>query len=124
MTIKSLAFTLDINGDGVLRPWEYLEALKWLYQLPGRLVIEGLGNIPIVASTLNIQASQATGYSSLYGIAATLISLVCWMALFCTVASLTSRERDNAVASKQMKPLSLPAPPGMGIKRRHTHLHG
>lgn len=124
MTIRSLAFTLDINGDGTLSPWEYLEALKWLYQLPGRLVIEGLGNIPIVASTLNIQASQATGYSSLYGVAATLISLICWMALFCSIASLTSRERGGAMIGKK-KPLALPAPPGMGIKHRHTrHLHG
>lgn len=121
MKMKSLDFALDINGDGVFSPWEYLEALKWIYQLPGRLVMESLGNIPVVASTLNIQASEATGYASLYGLTVTLISLLCWLVLFCSIISLTSRERNARKTAR--KTLLLPAPPGMGMKHPRRHLH-
>ncbi|MFA5489056.1 MAG: hypothetical protein WC284_07525 [Candidimonas sp.] len=122
MNIKSLDFALDINGDGVFSPWEYLEALKWIYQLPGRLVIEGLGNIPFVASALNIQASEATGYASLYGLTPTLISLLCWLVLICAILSLTSRDGRNGEAVSK-KTLLLPPPPGMRMKRSHRHVH-
>lgn len=81
MDIQALNFALDIDGDGHIARWEVVHALKWGFTLPGRLLIEGLGNIPVVAQTLGIQASAATGYASFNSFLATVLNLLFWVGL-------------------------------------------
>lgn len=90
MYIRSLAFSIDTNNDGLYSVWELWEVAKAIYRLPGNLVVEGLGNLPWVASFLNINASASTGYSSLNGTLAIALSLVFWVAILFTVLTVTS----------------------------------
>ena len=79
MNIHALQFALDIDRDGAIAGWEIVETLKWVFSLPGRLMVEGLGNIPIVADTFGIQASAATGYASFHSLLATVLTLLFWV---------------------------------------------
>lgn len=82
MELQALNYVLDIDGDGQIAGWEAIHAIKWGFSLPGRLIIEGLGNIPLVAETLGIQASAATGYASFNSLLATVLNLLFWVILF------------------------------------------
>ena len=90
MALQSLQYTLDTNLDGSLSAWEIWEAAKFLYRLPGNLAVEGMGNIPMLADALRIQASPATGYESLGGTLSLAISLVAWVALLFWLLTVTS----------------------------------
>lgn len=90
MAIQTLNFTVDLNNDGAYSLWELWLVAKELYRVPGNLAVEGLGNIPVVAEWLNIRASEATGYASLNGTLAVLISLLFWTALLFTALSYLS----------------------------------
>lgn len=81
MNIQALHFVLDIDGNGTIERWEVLDAAKWFFSLPGRLLVEGLGNIPLIADTFGIRASAATGYASFHGLLATGASLIFWVLL-------------------------------------------
>ncbi|MFV0283009.1 MAG: hypothetical protein ACK5JE_04370 [Castellaniella sp.] len=79
MNIQALQFVLDVDGNGSVAGWEIIGALKWAFTLPGRLLVEGLGNIPPIADTFDIQASAATGYDSLHSLLATILTLLFWI---------------------------------------------
>jgi len=76
MNIQALHFVLDIDGNGSVAGWEIIDALKWGFSLPGRLMVEGLGNIPFIAQAFGIQASAATGYASFHSLLATALNLL------------------------------------------------
>ncbi|MDS1140828.1 hypothetical protein RE432_10310 [Pusillimonas sp. SM2304] len=99
MNIESLNLVIDLNRDGAYSPWELWEAVKWVYRLPGNLLVEGLGHIPYLSTLLNIQASEATGYRSLNGSLSVTLSLMLWVvAIFSllTWLSPTVDEPDDA----------------------------
>lgn len=79
MNIYALQFVLDVDHDGSIAGWEILETMKWAFSLPGRLVVEGLGNIPLIADTFGIEASAATGYASFHSLLATVLTLLFWV---------------------------------------------
>jgi hypothetical protein len=79
MNIQALHFVLDIDGNGSVAGWEIIDALKWGFSLPGRLMVEGLGNIPFIAQAFGIQASAATGYASFHSLLATALNLLFWV---------------------------------------------
>ncbi|WP_397474261.1 hypothetical protein [Pusillimonas sp.] len=91
MWIESFNLVLDANNDGAISPAEAWHVFKWLYQLPGNLVIELLGNIPPVAHLLHISASADTGYGSLGGGLATVLSLLIWLLVLIQCSSLRER---------------------------------
>lgn len=101
MNIQSLQFVLDINRDGRYSTWEYWEAIKWVYTLPGRLLVEFLGNIPTVASTVGIRASAQDGYASLGSIWVTAISLIFWVAVLIWLMSLHRNDEPDQTAVSQ-----------------------
>jgi len=92
MNIQSLHLVLDLNHDGSYSLWELWEAVKFVYRLPGNLLVEGLGHIPYVSSALGIQASPAAGYASLDGLLATGLSLLVWIAVIFALLTLASPE--------------------------------
>ncbi len=121
MHIETLNFSMDINGDGVYSRWEIWETLVWAYRLPGNLVVEGLGNVPVLSDLLGIQASQATGYASLNGPVAVALSLVFWLGLIVGALALTSRESRPAKTRKPEVKL-LPWQPDHKV-RYHSNRH-
>jgi len=102
MNVHSFIWATDLNGDGAYSPWEILEAVKWVFRLPGNLLLEGLGNVPYVSSLLHIQASEATGYGSLNSGLAASLSLLIWAVGIFTVLSLTSS--SDAQAESESSP--------------------
>ncbi|MBV2181791.1 MAG: hypothetical protein KUL86_11245 [Castellaniella sp.] len=115
MNIQALHFMLDADGNGVIAGWEILAALKWFFTLPGRLLVEGLGNIPIIADAFGIQASQATGYASFHGLLATGSSLVFWVLVLYLMTRIGSSHEDDSA------PIAPPAVPGMPHYRGPKH---
>lgn len=91
MWIESFNLVLDANHDGAISLAEAWHVFGWLYQLPGNLVIEVLGAIPPVANLLQIQASAETGYGSLNGGLATVISLLIWLLVVIQLAGLREK---------------------------------
>jgi hypothetical protein len=114
MAIRSLNYVIDVNANGSISLWELWEFAKFIYRLPGNLVVEGLGNLPYVAPALNLHASAAQGYSSLNGTLAVALSLVFWVAVLFAVltwASPTDVTRTDNDADTAMKPLNTSAAP-------------
>ncbi|NYT85430.1 hypothetical protein [Pollutimonas harenae] len=104
MNIQSFVWTIDLNGNGAYSAWELWEAAKWVYRIPGNLLLEGLGHVPYLSSLLHIHASEATGYASLNGGMASLLSLVIWVAAIFSVLTLSSPtvyEDDSTLDSGQ-----------------------
>src|SRR5690606_16759845 len=95
MNIQSFAWAIDLNGDGTYSMWETWEAARWVFRLPGNLLLEGLGHIPYLSSLLNIQASEATGYSSLNGGLASSLSLLIWVVAITSLLNRTSATDDE-----------------------------
>jgi len=94
MKIESLHLVVDLNHDGAYSMWELWESVKFVYRLPGNLIVEGLGHIPY-ASTLGIRASEATGYGSLNGLLAVTLSLLFWIVVVFSILTLSSPVADN-----------------------------
>src|SRR5690606_16206524 len=124
MNIEALRLVIDINRDGAYSPWEIWQAVKWVYRLPGNLLVEGLGHVPYLSTALNIQASEATGYHRLNGSLSVSISLIFWVAVIFIVLHLLSPTEDvpdeahdntTALAGHGMQPLGIPT---------HTQRHG
>lgn len=91
MWIESFNLVVDTNHDGAITLAEAWHIFGWLYQLPGNLVIELVGAVPPVANLLHIQASAATGYGSLHGGLATVVSLLVWLLLLIQLAGLREK---------------------------------
>lgn len=105
MQIMSLSHKLDVDGDGTLSRWEVLETLKWVYHLPGNLIMEGLGHVPYLSGWLGIEASAATGYGSFGSLPSVVLSLLVWLALFCGLISLRlpARRREPSVSEPPLR---------------------
>lgn len=103
MNVRSFVWATDLNGDGSYSMWEIWEAARWVFRLPGNLLLEGLGHVPYLSSLLNIQASEATGYGSLNGGLASSLSLLIWVVVITSVLSLSSStaDEDNSAASSR-----------------------
>jgi len=95
MNIQSLNLVLDINRDGAYSLWEIWEAVKWVYRLPGNLLVEGLGHTPYLSTLLNIHASEATGYRSLNGTLSVTLSLMLWVFAIFSLLTLLSPTVDE-----------------------------
>lgn len=96
MNIESLNLVIDLNRDGAYSLWEIWEAVKWVYRLPGNLLVEGLGHIPYLSTLLNVQASEATGYRSLNGSLSVTLSLMLWVVAIFSLLTLLSPTVDEA----------------------------
>ncbi|MGB6241587.1 MAG: hypothetical protein WBF69_03790 [Castellaniella sp.] len=99
MNIHALRFVLDIDGNGTIAGWEVIAALKWGFTLPGRLLVEGLGNIPLIANTFDIQASAATGYASFNGLLATGASLLFWVLILYGLTRIGAQNDTESAAN-------------------------
>ncbi|MFW7340131.1 hypothetical protein V0R37_01135 [Pollutimonas sp. H1-120] len=95
MKIESLHLVVDINHDGAYSLWELWESVKFVYRLPGNLLVEGLGHIPYLSSFLGIKASEATGYGSLDGLLSVTLSLLFWIVVLFSVLTLSSPSTDE-----------------------------
>ncbi|WP_323016607.1 hypothetical protein [Castellaniella sp.] len=104
MNIQALRFVLDIDGNGAIAGWEIIDALKWGFSLPGRLLVEGLGNIPIIADTFNIQASAATGYASFHSLLAAGSNLLFWVLLLYGLTRIGARRSTESAAEPPATP--------------------
>lgn len=122
MNIQALHFVLDVDGNGSVAGWEVIDALKWAFSLPGRLMVEGLGNIPFIADTFGIRASAATGYASFHSLLATVLTLLFWVGCLVLVTRIgADRKAPDAAA---FDTAAAPGTPGMpryrGPKARKT----
>lgn len=118
MNIQALHFVLDIDGNGSFAGWEVIEALKWAFSLPGRLMVEGLGNIPPIADTFHIQASAATGYASFHSLLATALNLLFWVGCLVLITRIGA---DRKAANPDAAPQDAPGMPHYrGPKARKT----
>lgn len=102
MKIEALNFYIDMNGDGRYNGWEVWETVKWVYRLPGNLLIEGVGNVPLLANLLGVQASETTGYASFNNWMVVGFSLLFWLALLIFLASF-KRDTDTAPEASQQQ---------------------
>ena len=122
MNIQALHFVLDIDGNGSVAGWEIIVALKWAFSLPGRLMVEGLGNIPLVADTFHIQASAATGYASFHSLLATVLTLLFWVGCLVLITRVGADRKTADAAAPDTA--TAPGAPGMphyrGPKARKT----
>ncbi|GAA0775114.1 hypothetical protein ABRZ04_04205 [Castellaniella ginsengisoli] len=121
MNIQALHFVLDIDGNGSVSGWEVVAALKWAFSLPGRLMVEGLGNIPPIADAFGIQASAATGYASFHSLLATVLTLAFWVGCLILITRIGAHRATIGTAAAEAEP---PVAPGMphyrGPKTRKT----
>ncbi|MHA3903192.1 hypothetical protein ACTPOE_06385 [Castellaniella sp. WN] len=120
MNIQALHFVLDIDGNGSVAGWEIIEALKWAFSLPGRLMVEGLGNIPFVADTFHIQASAATGYASFHSLPATVLTLLFWVGCLVLITRIGADRKVDAADTNAASAGSDGTPHYRGPKARKT----
>lgn len=118
MNIQALHFVLDIDGNGAIAGWETLNALKWGFTLPGRLLTEALGNIPWVADTFGIQASAATGYASFHSLLATGSSLVFWVLILYGLTCIGARRNIDKAPAQPPRVPGMPHYRGPQPKKR------
>ncbi len=121
MNIQSLHLVADINGDGSYSLWEIWEIVRFIYRLPGNLLVEGLGHLPYVSTLLGIHASPAAGYSSLGGMLSVTLSLLFWVAILFTVLNLTSPTVQDPEESAPRTPEADPATLGHHGPDSGTH---
>lgn len=105
MYIRTLQWSMDINGDGKLSMWEIWETLRWAFQIPGNLILEAVGQFPALASLLHIQASASTGYASLNSVPAKALTLLFWIGLFLWVVSRGNKSTAKAKHTTLLLPL-------------------
>jgi hypothetical protein len=120
MNIQALHFVLDLDSDGSVAGWEAVEALKWAFSLPGRLMVEGLGHIPFIADTFDIHASPATGYGSFHGLLATALTLLFWVGCLVLVTRVGATPDAPAEAADAEPPRPAGMPHYRGPKARKT----
>lgn len=112
MWIESFNVGLDANLDGWVSLAEAWAGLKWLYMLPGNLLLETVGQFPSLAGAFRIRASEETGYASLNGWFSLLFSLVAWLYVLVKLCDLRDWLRQR-FASRLSH--------GNGNNRHHHH---
>ena len=121
MQFQTLQWVMDINADGSLSLWEIWETIRWVFRMPGSLVVEAIGQFPALAALLNISASPETGYASLNGLLAKGLSLLFWLPVLFWVLNLGSgpaKEKAPKAKSKET-PLLLGLSDDYPVKHRH-----
>lgn len=122
MQFQTFQWVMDINADGHLSSWELWETIRWIFRMPGSLVIELLGQFPLIAKPLGIAASAATGYGSLDGLLAKLFSFLFWVPLLIALLSLSSKPKRRQYyldENPTTQPLMLPMPKDHPVLRTH-----
>src|SRR5699024_640115 len=107
MMIHSLQLPASIY-EGCITRENISELAIWLYQLPGNLIMEAIGNLPVLPGLLDIQASASTGYSSLNGTITHALSLLFWVAILLGAISYSSREGKSEPAESMQEPIQQP----------------
>ncbi|MGO3843839.1 MAG: hypothetical protein ACTJHY_14465 [Alcaligenes pakistanensis] len=79
--MQTFQWIIDANGDGIYSLNEIFQTMRWAFRIPGSLVIEAAGSIPVLSDVLRIQASDTTGYASLRGGLVSILSLFFWAIL-------------------------------------------
>lgn len=113
MHFQTFQWAIDLNADGQISLWEIWETMRWIFRLPDSLVVELIGQSPVIAYTLGIKASAATGYASLDGLFAKILSLFFWLPLLMWVLSRGSkpkRRHHYLDENSNTQPLLLPKP--------------
>jgi|SRR5690606_11197705 len=122
MNIESLHLVADINGDGSYSPWEIWEVVKFVYRLPGNLLVEGLGHVPYVSSLLGIKASAATGYASLDGLFSVTLSLLFWVVVLFAILTLSSPTVEEPAPTAARTPEADPSALGRHMPNNAAHI--
>ncbi len=122
MHFQTFQWAVDLNADGSVSLWEVWETLRWIFRIPGSLVVEFMGQFPALAQALGLKASAATGYASLDGLIAKVISLFFWLPLLVWALGLGSKPKNRQNFSDEnsnTQPLLLPMPKGYMRFRSH-----
>lgn len=98
MKIESFKWAIDANNDGSISPDELWHTLQWLYELPGNLMVEALGHVPVVAETFHIHASAQAGYYSLNSWFTAVFSLFFWLFVLVELAKLKDIVKQRLAA--------------------------
>ena len=93
--MHTFQWIIDTNGDGIYSLNEIIQTLHWVFRIPGSLVIETLGSVPILSDLLHIRASEATGYASLHGGLVNILSLLFWAILCLWFLETNSKPRSE-----------------------------
>jgi hypothetical protein len=93
MNIESLNLLINANHDDISLAGAW-HALQGLYMVPGNLLLEILGNIPVTANLFHIQASQQTGYFSLNSWFSALFSLLFWLCVLVELGNVKDHLKD------------------------------
>lgn len=104
MNIQSLNLIVDLNNDGRYSVWELWEAIKFVYRLPGNLLVEGMGHVPPVASLFRIEATPVNGYDSLDGLLSVTLSLIFWVIVVFGILTLLSPSVDSGDETLDVDP--------------------
>lgn len=122
MHIQTFQWVMDINADGQMSLWEIWQTVRWVFRIPGSLVVEFLGHYPALANLLNIKASAATGYASLDGLISKVISLFFWLPLLMWTLSLGNKAKprhDYLDEHANSQPLLLAKPKDYPVLHSH-----
>ena len=88
MRIESFYVIFDAIHQGPSGLSGLWAVLRSIYQLPGNLLLEAVGNVPEVADLFHIQASALNGYDSLSGWFSNLSSLFFWLFIWFLLSGL------------------------------------
>jgi len=95
MKIESFNWIVDANHDGRISLNELGHTLLWLYQIPGNLVVETLGHVPVAAHLFHIQASAQAGYYSLNSWFSFVFSLFFWLYALLELSNLKNLVKEK-----------------------------
>ncbi|HRK84794.1 MAG TPA: hypothetical protein PK461_03710, partial [Alcaligenes faecalis] len=100
-----------------------IDTLRWLYRIPGSLLVEAMGNAPVLSDMLGIQASAARGYASLQGGLVNILSLMFWAMLILWVlySSSTPKAEPESDSPRRMPRLRMPSHTGHGLPLHANH---
>lgn len=115
MQFQTFQWVLDINADGHLSAWEVWETIRWIFRMPGSLMVELIDQSSFLSQFLNIKASASTGYASLDGLFAKVLSLFFWLPILMSLLSIGSKPKRKRRPSyldenSNTQPLLLPKP--------------
>lgn len=121
MHIQSLQWIYDLHATNSAGAWEYL---RFAFSLPGNLFIELLGLSPVLASLLGISASPETGYASLNGLTAKVVSCAVWLFILIQLLNINAKPKRSTIyldEDSKTQPLLLPMPKDYPVLRRPSH---
>ena len=120
MHIQSLQWLYELQASDSA---SFLQYVRFIFSLPGNLFVEFIGLFPTLASFLGIAASPETGYDSLNGLLAKVVSCAVWLFLFIQLLNFSSKPKRPRYLDEDSKtqPLLLPMPKDYPTFRKHSH---